>query len=270
MGIRINKRIGYALTDFQYDTENWEATDPRINLDIFNSEDGEDLYDIQEEFEDWVLTKPEEVKHTLTEELGLDEMEASLYQTMDWDLLKEKLKRNPFHRPLTHAPEFGMPEVLLFQPLSSPDWTRHDDLLDHYENATHNPDMEPTLLDLNAELHHCGIYPYSGMMYRHPDSKTPEELLKPRDAYTDAEWKKELSSPYGIRQGMLHGRTYNMMTGYFDNSIPAPNEAIKEHLLKDWNSRIPEDILLFTHYSKIFIDFNTVYRLKPVIYTYWA
>jgi inhibitor of KinA sporulation pathway (predicted exonuclease) len=46
MGIRINRRMGYALTDFEYDTDAWEATDSRINLELFNGDGGEDLYEL--------------------------------------------------------------------------------------------------------------------------------------------------------------------------------------------------------------------------------
>jgi len=273
MGIRINRRMGYALTDFEYDTDAWEATDSRINLELFNGDGGEDLYELKNEFVDWALSYPYKAKEMLVEEIGVETHLGSIAQGAFERLVeKQGIKRFSFHTPLTHRPEFGNPGVLLFQPLTFTDWTRHDDTIDHYDHAHRYDGPTTTLLDMNAELHQCGIYPYSALMLRHPDAETHEEFLKPREEYTDEAWEKEQKNRFGIRQGRLHGREFNMMVGHFDEH-QAPlveNEAFLTHLLEDWNSQIPPEILLFAHYSKIFTDFNTVYRLRPVLYTYWA
>jgi hypothetical protein len=263
MGIRIHKQLGYALTDLEYDLDQWEATDERLNLEWFN--DNETRWDQTEEFVEWVLSNPDEVEALLKDEMGVEEVYVNLLIMGIEDHVEQHGIRTPlFHSPLTHAAEFGEENVLLFQPVTVSGWTRYDDSIDYYDHVARDA-MESELVDLYNDVYRNGIYPYEGPMLRYPDRETPEHLLKPIEECED-------TGNFGIRQGRLRSRTYNVMIGHGEGyECPFEEGAeLLEHLRNDWGFNIPMEIQLFAHWSGVFEDFNTVYRLRPVLYTYWG
>lgn len=270
MGIRITKRLGYALTDFEYDRDNWEATDPRVNTALINEEDG--IYDLVANFCKWALSDPEEAERYMVDEMGLSSTDAMLGRMSLSEM--EGKRANPFHDVLTLAPEFGLPNVLLFQPLTNKDWSRYGDTIDLYEASFVDLEdrYETKVLDFLDEGV-SGIYPYDGFMHRYPDRDTPSRFLKPDEELTDGDLERQETSSTGIRQGVLRDRIYLVMMQakvIETSKDPENTKDFQEHLKNDWGCRIPPQILLFAHWSNIFTDFNTVYRLRPVLYTYWT
>jgi len=260
LGIRITRRLGYALTDFQYDMDIYEATDLRINIDLINQDDS--LYEMQTAFAEWALNESAEVEVVLLETLGLSPWEARFALEVFSDHAEEHGTYTSFHKVMTHTPEFGESNILLFQPLTHTEWTRHDDTVDFYTSVLRGDQgLENEVLDL-LELERCGIYPYEKYMVRYPDVETPEQFLK---------GVQSEEGSLGIRQGKLPIMAYQMLVGtYREGSKPRVGGEALRHFLEDWNVTIPLEILLFAHWSNIFTDFNTVYRLRPVLYTYWS
>lgn len=265
MGIRITKQLGYALTDFEYDRDNWKVLDPRVDADLFNREDG--IYDMVEAFSEWALSDPERAEAYMVEEMGLSSTDAMLARMS----LSEVEPGNYHHSVLTLAPEFGSPKVLLFQPLTYKEWTRYGNIIDSYEADLLGPEerYETRVHDL-LDKGLTGIYPYAGFMYRYPDRDTPEQFLTPEEELKRDPLEYE---GVGLRAGKMSERLYNVMLlpeAVETSSNPEHTRAFQEHLRADWGCRIPRQILLFAHWSNIFTEFNTVYRLRPVLYTYWT
>lgn len=259
MGIRLTKRLGYALTDFQYDRDNWKVIDPRVDASLFNEKDG--IYDIAKAFTEWALQHPEEAESYMVEEIGLKSTDAMLTRMS----LSEMISDNYHHAVLTLAPEFGSPSVLLFQPLTYKDWTRYGNVIDSYEAGLLSSEViyETRVHDL-LDAGMSGIYPYDGFMYRYPDRETPERFLPHEEAR---------DSLVGLGAGKMREALYKIMLlpkALETSKNPEVTKDFQEHLRTDWGCRIPCEVLLFAHWSKIFTDFNTVYRLRPVLYTYWS
>lgn len=262
MGIRINRRLGYALTDLEYDQENWEHTDERMNLDLLN--DKERFYDIKCEFVKWLQKEDrEKIETILEEDLGLSKGRVTCTR-MGLDEIKDV----PFHDVVTHQAEYGMPNVFLFQPITHPKWTRHDDTIDFYDSLV-TRGQEDRLVKLKEEGRD-GIYPYEDFYYRHPDKTTPESFFKGEER--DEEGWSEYDKSFGIKQGKLDSRTYRILTGTYSEKADSPlkNQNVLDHLFNDWNVHIPEDVRLFCHWSGVFNDPNEVFRLEPVLYEYWG
>lgn len=266
MGIRITKCLGYALTDFEYDKDKWEATDPRIDTSLLN---GEGIFDLVVEFSEWAVSDPERAETYMVEEMGLSSTDAMLTR-----MTLSEVPKNFHHDALTLAPEYGYSSVLLFQPLVAKEWTRYGDIIDSYEVSLIDPAKryETKVVDF-LEEGISGIYPYDGFMYRYPDRETPEKFLKPDEELTEDERERLETNDVGIRQGKMRERLYKAMmsAGVIETSEdPEGTRAFQEHLRTDWGCEIPPQILLFAHWSNIFTDFNTVYRLRPVLYIYWT
>ena len=255
MGIRINRRLGYAITDQEYDRDNWEHVDPRLNLDLVN--DNERFHDIKHKFVEWVQKEdPEKIETILEEDLGLNR--GRVICTM---MGLDEIKDVPFHDVTTHAAEYGMPNVFLFQPISHPEWTRHDDTIDFYDSLV-SGGQENRLVKLKEEGRD-GIYPYEDFYYRHPDKTTPDKFLKKDVPPNDR--------GFGIIEGKLTARTYSVLVGSYKKGAKAGTKGeLLEHFQNDWNVHIPADIRLFCHWSGIFNDPNGVFRLEPVLYEYWG
>ena len=262
MGIRIQKQLGYALTDFKYSKSKWEATDPRVNLDLFNGDQGEALHIKGGEFIDWATSNPREVESYIINVLGLDTTDALLTRMMLEEIPPVKF---PIGRMLTHSPEFGLPNVLLFQPLNSDEFTRYGDYIDTYD-ALVRGERKNTVEDLTE---YGGITPGTGFMFRHPDKETPEKFLNPEVASVGAARNgvrvRDGIMPVSVYQTCLQLEASGMGSEDKDNLL-----AFQEHLRNDWGCNIPTEILVFAHWAEIFKDFNTVYRLKPVLYTHWT
>lgn len=250
MGSYICKVIGYAIVDLEYD--GGDTTDSRINKVLFN--DYERLDEVVDDFGDWIETNREEAKSILLEEIGVSTLSGSVFHMND---------DNTQARPLSYYPEWGLPNVLLFQPISQSDWLQCRSPVDHYEQVLDSRKEGRALCEVRDVLKEGqinGFYPYDIGMVRYPFRETPEELIE-----AQTEHVQEGIDSYNLRSGAVDGAYWNSLIWPESEVTP----EFREHLLQDWNCVIPPDILLFAHYSGIFTNFETVYTLRPVIYTYW-
>ena len=263
MGIRIKRHLGYALTDFEGEQ------DSRVNTEIFK-----DRWELCDDYVKFAIENIDEAVKILEAELDEDS-----YRIQFWADDIRHLEDVPYYkRPdaVTYQPEFGMENVLLFQPVHKEGWYRRDDIMDHYaHHAQHQISYEPELVDLREELGLTSIHTYPKQMHRHPDAETPEEKVDSFIAEQKAHGSRlsfMYNEGFGLMEGVLEGRDYNRMVGLFgeDRKPDVRDEELLTHLKEDWYTHVPADIRLFARWSGIFTDFNTVYTLKPVLYTYWS
>ena len=263
MGIRIRRHLGYALTDFEGEQ------DPRINKDKFSNR-----WDLCDEYVKFVTEHTDQAVEILEHELGVESYRAHGWKGSIGRMDRDNLFKYP--DPVTYSPEFGKENVFLLQPIHRQDWSRCDDIIDHYmHQSQHQRSYEPELIDLREELSLTTLYPYPSWMHRHPDAEVPEEAIE-RFLDEQRAYSLSLSFPhmdgFGIKEGKLEGQDYNRMVGLWSKEMKpsVKNQQLLTHLRQNWYAHIPPDIRLFAHWAGIFEDFNTVYTLKPVVYSYWS
>jgi len=168
MGIRINKVMGYALTDLVEE-------DPRINWDILLN----DRYAHEKEHKKWVTEHPKEANALLESgELGKG-MLGAYYAPVKVG------SHSLVHLYMDSVETEKELPILLLCPCTGIDWYRYDDPIDYYEAG----DMEP----LYQELSPSGIFPYSAGLYLLPGKTT---LLDPplckNGVISDIQWYMEM------------------------------------------------------------------------------
>ena len=255
MGIRVRKTLGYGLTDVR--SKNYSITDERFLPDKHTDEPY--YYDDAriEEFLNWVINNKEECISVVSSFLGA---EYGYYSSIIGSILSNHKKEGrQWACPLDYCFEYGLKNVVVFTPLERPYWQRHDDTIDY---------MEETYLNGKKRQHtwckeligSCGIYPHVRMFLK-PGRKTHEDLSSLTEYYCSS-----------IKNKVLDPATYNMLVGQWcDGKKPLASGELLKHLLNDYMPHIPESVILFTYYFKIFKDWQeTLSELKPVIYTHWG
>ena len=257
--MRIHKLICYALSDVQYDRENWELTDERFQDWVRGKGEGnEALYQKTQKVEDffhWVLDNQNEASDLCRGAKGLPLMTEEekgtackfprglditfLWLLQDW---RQKDRDWKWHEGAVHEPEFGDPKLFGFVPLENPTYYRSDNTIDYYESE----DAEVVIKPLS---HRGGVYPHSGTMFLKGYLPASEEF--PRT---------------------INIQEFNYMTGQFDTNSKAREGPEKvKYLLENYIPEIPSSIMLWTHYLGIFKDWKkTINDFRPYIYTYWA
>jgi len=237
MGIRINKTLGYGIADVKTNKDG-EIIDKRFTKDFIKNK-----WEVSEGFADWVKKYRKEAVIMLTAFLGVDPHHANFHLQIltNGSYGKDALEGNVLH----YDSEFGLGNVMLLTPPEGKEWHRHDDIIDYVESET----AEPIYTDLFLEKHRCGIYPYEGMMLI-PGRKN----LIPKN------------------NGTMASQDYNLLLGRWNKDLPAytKDKKLLKHLKEDWVPKIPETVLLFSLYARMFVNPMTIYEFHPMIYTYWG
>lgn len=131
-------------------------------------------------------------------------------------------------------------KILCITPISSLDqWYRHDDTIDYYEAGTK--------IRNKVKLLKHGIFPYD-CLYMHRETKSPIQYeLAAAFHRLEPEFKKERT-------------LMAKLMGFKSQRDCEQNLALK----------VPSPIHMLCEYGKMFTDSDTVYRLKPMIYTFWC
>jgi len=144
---------------------------------------------------------------------------------------------------------------VIFTDPSRKDWSRYDDIIDYYD-APSGKDGEP-LDNVKFILDGAGqpaqVYPYCSFVNRHT-GKRAKENITPSDRWSITNmyfehdhdgWKwKEFEKNWGVKNIVQWQR----------DIVPEP----------------PYIIRLFCKVAKPFKNPLTIYRLKPMIFTYWC
>lgn len=260
MGIRVHKDLGYGIDNLKCEKRTYEINDPRIDRKKF--------HDVQEQASE--MEGPDLLKWMKKEKDALIEFnakhhpvraEVKEHQDMDFKFLYHQLehqikeKRLPdFGRSIVWDGEFGCPNVLLFTPVTCPDWRRYDDIIDYCEETYRKGGGTKN----RYEFIRCsGIFPWSGRMIRFRDPK-PGIL-------------KEGTNPDDYR--MMDASAYSQLVGWWDpeHKPLAQGDSLK-HFLEDYRPALPFDIMVILWFMRdAFRDVDSfVNELRPMIYVHWG
>lgn len=236
MKARINKRLGWGLTELRHD-ENGRITDPRINTTALTGEPGA----IGDSYLDY-LESPCKTEKSHNEWNDLSMVIKNVTEATKGG------QEPPW--PIIHKATAGRPDVLLIQPIGFPKWSRYDDPIDHSEEHDRHHPARARVISLPD-----GIFPFSHALMNsftgQPVDKTAfhliTRLLKRPDVDTDPQYRK--SADHLAR-----------VSGFTDAA-----QAV-EHTV----TAVPADIRHLCTWTGIFTEPDTWMQLRPMAYTYWT
>jgi hypothetical protein len=263
MGIRVHKDLGYGVDNIKYKKEKHSASmdDPRI--------DREKFCDLREKASDlegakllrWVEKEKEglldfHIKHNpfrIENPKEHVEFDIKMIRHQFERMAKDK-KHTDLGRGIVYEDEFGLPNVLLFTPITCPEWRRYDDIIDYCEETYKKDDG---CVANYKFLRSSGIYPWNGRMVRFRDPK-PGVL-------------KEGAKKDDLR--FIDASTYSQLVGYWDPKLEplAKGDALK-HFQEDYRPAFPIDLMMLLWFMKdAFKDVDSfVNELRPMIYVHWG
>lgn len=241
MGIRIHKRLGWGLTDIK--TKNDDICDSRINEKNLHMINEDDI-----KFTDESLLK-----------FAKKEYYASKKEIYEYALIIKNLefKENnveDFKRAIFYDGEYCLKNVLCISLPSRKSHYRYDDFIDYYESSS----MKNSVKLIEGTY----IYPYASFIDKR-DGKVFKDheifnLFRLFNSSKKKEWKDKIKE-INIKHSNEVCRVLEIL------GLKSSNE-----FYENVNSYVPDEIQLICNYFEIFKDKNTVYSLKPMIYTYWC
>ncbi len=241
MGTRINKVLGYGLTDVKttgkYDDM---IDDPRINPKGYYALYGEREETFTDEGFDAYLDAhkehPDDIENDLSVLRHLREREEAE---------RKHNSRLKISNRLIYDSEFGMPNVMVFQPpVFGSDWSHYDDVIDYYDPQQRTKDggsgVGYTMIDR-------ALYPFESFC---DHRENPPALLKGNDWhwYIDAK-----NSP-------------NMV----EYALKELGFETEEEMHQNINPMIPKELIALLKYCKVFTKDEYIYQLRPMIYWWWS
>lgn len=229
MSTRLHKFLGYGLK-MQLDDAD-EIADPRINTSSAVFE-----YEVQGDAQ------------TYSRWLGENGHSKSLdrWFAADAEML-EKHPRRWIEDCYAWSPEGELPDVLVFQPLSMPDWSRYDDVIDAIIEGLAAGD-EP-FGDHLEQLKH-NIYPWSGSYMDTVSGERLDDKVMP--------WVRSCNDTKIYTDG--DREEYAQALGYKDHA-----EALQRVA-----PLVPDEIRDLVRYLDVFADEDAWKDLRPMLFTYWS
>lgn len=238
MGIRVHKCLGYGLVDLNYDIHDLFLDDDRINEEGYLGLDWEEKED--------KFTREGYLKYIEgidSPRIFLPELTREITTKENWEPYKSVI----------YNWEFGEPNVLLIVPPSDKkNWFRHDDTIDWIEETNCYSQAN------RYQVFNRGIYPYDGYMDRRNG-----KLLNFSGFISLKRLSKAMKNSYSTKElvelQIAGDRIAKFMEfkDYYDaidNIIPC----------------IPEEVIYFCKYLKLFNNDETIFELRPMLYVYWA
>jgi hypothetical protein len=242
MGIRINKTIGYGLTDIKVDDKD------RIIDDRFSDQYlGDDDFLSEFEMVDFLNYLKEAYEKGTCATLGFHasiELYSNICIYTVSELLSKKEKLPSEYDLFTWQGEMGDPKVMVFTPLSMTRYNRYDDLIDYYESSG----------QVNVNILDRPIYPFDSWM----NKRTGKKIRYGSELYS---WMRIMSSKNDFDVSSIE-----LPKSLFDESGFTSYNDAKENLTPS----IPDEVTEFCRYTNIFKNISTVWEFKPIIYTYWS
>ena len=151
-------------------------------------------------------------------------------------------------------PEYGVPGVILFRPISNHHWYRSDDMIDYCEHEMRYHQMRNTIKFLDTPL-----YPYVGYMNAISGEKYN---IDPKARLAQEFW-------YAVRTKRTANDKKNWELYAESNAKKLGFESVKQAKL-NIIPVIPQELVALIKYLNIFNDDNTIWQLRPAIYTFWS
>ncbi len=239
MGIRIKKTLGYGLCDVK--SENGIITDPR-----FNQEWSDNLWEWEgkniEGFFEFAKAEDEKREWGLGLHLFPDASFIGGGKPYLYDFL-------------TYDSEYGLENVIVLTPITGREWKRFDDMIDYYEEPTKGYRS----CDPHFEVLDVPLYPY--------------------DAYINNETGEIADETVREMIYQIRNSTIDLKTEKNEKKIDAYHYIIElalkkldceMHWTEKWNVMIPEEIQDYCRYMNMFTNESHMWKLQPMIYTYWS
>ncbi len=148
-----------------------------------------------------------------------------------------KNKKWHIYDSIQHDSEYGLPEVFCIIPVGFSDWRRYDDTIDYYEETINKKQKN------HFQVIPFGIFPWQGF-------------------YADVRRKKIFK---GIEQEIASALKRNLQKN--------KEESIKRigiFSVDDIQPVVPKSIFYLCEFLNVFNIEDTVWTLKPMLYTYWS
>lgn len=232
MGIRLNKVIGYGLTDVV--ARDGRIDDPRINADspwIYGDEP-------EQGYDDWIrerLTGDEMADLDLQLELAmLEETKGGAvdaHYACSWN-------RESCHRD----------GVLLVRPAGYTQWHRYGDPIDTEEEYALHGETASRAVALAG-----GIYPFSGLWM---NARTGDRLKEPHASV----WQRVARKPDGTTD---RNRALDLMA----KTLGFEDRAETARLMVPY---VPPEIRRLCEWAGLFTRPEVCLQLRPLLYVYWS
>lgn len=233
MGIRISKSLGYGFIDLRVDEDTGEMNDDRFNPD------GWWHASYTERKTRWTVEGFKQHCRELTD----DTDEFTDHFTLRL-MLSDQFKDCHFRdldSTIFHDEEYGLPNVAIFIPFTDEKWTRYDDIIDYYDaGQVAKPSVK--LLDVP-------LYPYDGYINNETGEPVFDRMIR-EDIYM-------FRNAEGDRKYEIRSMALQLL-------------GCELHWTEKYNVAIPEVLVEFFRYTKMFTDDKWIWKLQPMIYTYWT
>jgi len=231
MSIRINKVLGYGLVDLDVERNGELSDDSRFNKTTCLDED---TYD-GNHTENFVKFLKEKYTNERTPSI------------LHW-VEREKININWIHNTIIHESEFGMPDVVLFvPPMVNEDWRQHDNTISYYEETIQHEQQS------HVQLLSRPIYPYESYVDLRNSPPTRLNLTQFSDVNLIKDKEFGTKHPQAAHK-LVQNMGFDNRTELNENIVPI----------------VPDALVDLLEFLNIFKDNNTIYQLKPMIYTYWC
>lgn len=248
MGIRVNKVLGYGLTDVK--TEGYEIVDERIDpLGFAMSRDyEEEIWSLEGFRHYWKCHDHEELSDRFLFEMMMRDYEAGR--------MRGTWRPPELCHCVEHDAEFGDPKILLITPPSMhSSWHRYDDDIDyHEETECHNQNRRYVEMP-------WGIYPWNGIFMKPDGTRWTQEnggglvleFMRSHGRIVREDFVLPVKKEIEFREQLARRLGFVNFVEALDNVLPL----------------VPEEVQQLCRYLNLFNDDETIYHLRPMLYVYW-
>jgi len=171
------------------------------------------------------------------------------YFERDWFNKKEYISIGDFLFFGHYEREIPKPTALVFSSEYYKEWYRHDNCLDYYETPSMNEKVKFIRDQANQS---CCVYPYYGFVNR----KTGERFkVEQSDRWSLTEWYLKMGKDQRLK---------------FEQKVFKKKGVSFIEWQRDIVPQIPLLLRCFLKIAKPFKDDIIMYRLRPMISTYWS
>ena len=233
MGIRIHKALGYGLTDVQFDAKKYKLTDPRFNTSSILTDPFNEKYS-KENYKKFLLTKDSEDWQVKFEKAAVREKETC-----------------PPEDCFIYGTEYLSGNVFCCIPISDcKRWRRFDDHIDYYESSNK--------LENSVKILEDSIYPYIDYW----DCRTGNRLDTSYSCAIRRIANAAKENKIDISQVTSHSEDAGI--------LPKLGYKTLQEAIEFTKPAIPKCLEFLIEFSDVFVSKETIWQLKPMIYTYWS
>jgi hypothetical protein len=249
MSIRVHKMLGYGLEV--------QTNDPRINSDVD--------WDLLPDFGKFLQQNREQIisNWLLPEAMKMWPDMDMLFATSNFDFeLQRALYQYKNESTVPYGCVVQHRNMLLFRPVSKPDWFRYDNTLDWMEETKLHGQNNRTL------VFKTGICPYDHWMvrFRDPPANLFKEPVKADRGHVQVDEK----GPVGISTCSWNRRVGLSDPHPMEFSPLEKDEAIRQHYLNDFRPELPAGVIALVLWSGLAVNpVSFLNDLRPMLYVWW-